>query len=106
MGACDSKVGQIPEVKAEEVSPGRPVSGQCPLGHGTVYAAPYPGYVHGKNPAICAKGCVPMLDPYPGESVREKLLREAREYQYLLQIEKGRPEEALEKRMKEIEEEV
>lgn len=30
---------------------------KCPFGHGTVSVDPYPGYVHGRNRAICPNGC-------------------------------------------------
>jgi hypothetical protein len=30
---------------------------RCPFGHGSVGAGPFPGYVHGANPAICKEGC-------------------------------------------------
>eukprot|EP00418_Pyrodinium_bahamense_P014088 CAMPEP_0179127970 /NCGR_PEP_ID=MMETSP0796-20121207/60651_1 /TAXON_ID=73915 /ORGANISM="Pyrodinium bahamense, Strain pbaha01" /LENGTH=42 /DNA_ID= /DNA_START= /DNA_END= /DNA_ORIENTATION= len=42
MGACDSKEGSKQAVEPEQVPVRHPVSGRCPLGHGTVYAAPYP----------------------------------------------------------------
>ena len=58
-------------------------SGRCPFYHGTVYAGPYPGYVHG-NPiqGICPSGCRPELnsDITQSESPKETLLREATEY--------------------------
>lgn len=56
---------------------------QCPFLHGTVYADPYPGYVHG-NPkrGICPNGCRPAMTSKVTEleSPRDVLLREAIEF--------------------------
>jgi hypothetical protein len=30
---------------------------RCPFMHGSVGVGPFPGYVHGNNPAICRNGC-------------------------------------------------
>lgn len=59
------------------------VTGKCPFLHGSVYADPYPGYVHGRNPAICPSGCTPSLNVSDGETVTETLLREALEFQVI-----------------------
>lgn len=63
----------------------------CPGGllHGTVHAAPYPGYVHGNHPAICPHGCTPSVEVGAGESWKDKLLREAIEFQELYHGELG-----------------
>ena len=53
---------------------------KCPFFHGTVDAAPYPGYVHGKRPEICSTGCKPVINPSATETAVETLTREAREY--------------------------
>jgi len=76
---------------------------RCPFAHGTVYAAPYPGYVHGKNPAIDSTGCIPEMDPHPEENYKSTLLREAFEYQVLYHKENVSPSGAMEARCKEIE---
>jgi hypothetical protein len=58
-------------------------TGQCPFKHGTVYAGPYPGYVHGNaERGICPHGCRPAknYDITGGESLAETMLREAIEY--------------------------
>ena len=47
---------------------------------GTVYADPYPGYVHGSNPAICKHGCKPVLSKDLRESSEQRLWREAAEF--------------------------
>ena len=53
----------------------------CPLMHGTVFTDPYPdGYIHGKNPAICPKGCLPSVNPDKGMDHLEVLVRDAKEY--------------------------
>jgi hypothetical protein len=62
----------------------RSVSEKCPFRHGTVYADPYPGYVHG-NPrrGICPNGCRPAMTidlTDLEKSPREVLLREAVEF--------------------------
>lgn len=58
---------------------------KCPLMHGSVGAGPFPGYVHGKHPAICKYGCEPdpLLGAYgrKGETPKETLIREAIEWQ-------------------------
>ena len=76
---------------------------RCPFAHGTVYAAPYPGYIHGKNPAIDCSGCIPELDPHPHETPKSTLLREAFEYQVLFHRENSSPPGIMEARFKEIE---
>jgi len=78
----------------------------CPLKHGTVYAGPYPGYVHGRCPAICRYGCTPSLRPHGAEESRTKLLREAREFQALFHKERGSTPEEMGARIAEIEAEV
>jgi len=55
----------------------------CPFLHGTVDAKPFPGYVHGKKPAICPNGCEPSMEVGKDETVEQTLLREALEYQDL-----------------------
>lgn len=50
-------------------------TGQYPLVHTLCDA----GFVHGKNPAICPAGCKPVTDLL--ETPKQKLLREALEYQ-------------------------
>jgi len=58
-------------------------TGKCPFKHGTVYAGPYPGYVHGNpNRPICPNGCRPEMnsDITGKESPAGTLLREAMEY--------------------------
>ncbi len=70
------------EVKPPQDTPPMP-SGKCPFKHGTVYAGPYPGYVHGNpNRSICPNGCRPELncDITRHESPKETLLREATEF--------------------------
>jgi hypothetical protein len=47
---------------------------------GTAYVSPYPGFVHGTNPAICKHGCKPMLPEALGETEEQKLWREAAEF--------------------------
>jgi hypothetical protein len=58
-------------------------TGKCPFLHGTVYAGPYPGYIHG-NPkrGICPNGCRAELNREitKSETPKETLLREAMEY--------------------------
>jgi len=71
-----------------------------------VYAGPYPGYVHGRNPAICQNGCKPMLKPFGDEAPRDQLLREAREFQEIFHHERKSLAGVLEKRISEIEKEV
>ena len=53
----------------------------CPLKHGTVWANPYPGYVHGRRPAMCKHGCQPSMKPHGDETPLARLLREAKEFQ-------------------------
>ncbi|KAL7552363.1 hypothetical protein ACHAWF_015597 [Thalassiosira exigua] len=92
--SCPVATGLVPRARAPESSSdsSRPVhlhlgpgnsSGKCPFRHGTVYAGPYPGYVHG-NPkrGICPRGCRPELNSEIAESETPKktLLREATEY--------------------------
>ena len=76
---------------------------QCPFSHGTVYAGPFPGYVHGKNPAIDSAGCIPVLNPFPHECAEATFLREAFEYQVLYYKEQSSPPKAKEIRFREIE---
>lgn len=61
----------------------RSVAKNCPFRHGTVYADPYPGYIHG-NPkrGICPNGCRPLMtsEVTKLESPRDVLLREAIEF--------------------------
>ena len=58
-------------------------TGTCPFKHGTVYARPYPGYVHG-NPkkGVCPLGCRPQMncDITDHETSEETLIREAVEF--------------------------
>ncbi|CAJ1387025.1 unnamed protein product [Effrenium voratum] len=78
----------------------------CPLKHGTVWANPYPGYVHGRRPAMCKHGCQPSMKPHGDETPLARLLREAKEFQELFHREQGSPAGQLELRMAEIEAEV
>ncbi|KAL9178842.1 hypothetical protein ACHAXT_003973 [Thalassiosira profunda] len=58
-------------------------TGGCPFKHGTVYAGPYPGYVHGNpNRGICPAGCRPKNNDEitAVETPQDTLLREALEY--------------------------
>ena len=61
----------------------RSVTKNCPFRHGTVYADPYPGYIHG-NPkrGICPNGCRPLMtsEVTELESLRDVLIREAIEF--------------------------
>ena len=61
----------------------RQVTTGCPFRHGTVYADPYPGYIHG-NPKrnICLNGCRPVMtfEVTELESPRDVLMREAIEF--------------------------
>ena len=56
-------------------------TGKCPFKHGTIYAGPYPGYVHG-NPkrGICPNGCRASSVVTEDESMAETMMREAMEY--------------------------
>ena len=58
-------------------------AGLCPYRHGTVYAGPYPGYVHA-NPkrGICPNGCKAKLNSEitSDETLTQTVLREAFEY--------------------------
>ena len=47
---------------------------------GTVYADPYPGFVHGVTPAICKHGCEPTHSKDIGETDEQRLWREAHEF--------------------------
>ena len=78
---------------------------------GTVYAGPYPGYVHGNpNRGICPRGCraLPNADITSNETPKQTLLREAFEYMELYYHErtddmKGMPNFLpMEKRMEQI----
>jgi hypothetical protein len=74
--------------------PTRSAAGRCLFRHGTVYADPYPGYVHG-NPkrGICPNGCRPAMTSDVvaelDESPRDALLREAIEFVQLYYHERG-----------------
>ena len=64
----------------DECSNVLPVS-RCPFGHGTATVDPYPGYIHGKHPAVCPRGCVPLkADVSKAEAPKDKLKREATEF--------------------------
>lgn len=71
---------------------------RCPYLHGTVDAAPFPGYVHGKRPAVCPRACAPRLEPAAGETPTDTLLREAREFCALFHAETSRGDGAREAR--------
>ncbi|KAL4440247.1 hypothetical protein ABPG75_003248 [Micractinium tetrahymenae] len=79
---------------------------KCPLGHGSVGAGPFPGYVHGAHPTICKHGCRPHPElgknGYINETPRQALIREALEYQDLYHKDKGSPPGAKEARVAEI----
>ncbi|GMH32248.1 hypothetical protein BSKO_00082 [Bryopsis sp. KO-2023] len=75
---------------------------RCPLFHGTVYTSPYPGYVHGKHPEICAYGCKPGQGLNLDEAMEEKLLREAMEFQDLFHNEMGSTPDVKSHRKEEI----
>lgn len=60
------------------------------------------GYMHGRHPVFCSKGCAPDPDLGKGESPRETLIREAMEYQNLYHYENGLSDEDREKRKEEI----
>lgn len=79
---------------------------RCPFMHGTVYAAPYPGYVHGQNPKICPSGCLPKISPVEGETKYEKLLREAYEYCCIYHKENNLGDMARDDRWKAIQDEI
>lgn len=57
----------------------------CPVKHGTIHTKPYPGYVHGTHPEICANGCAPKADQHLQDKKfpAEALIRDAMEYQDL-----------------------
>jgi len=97
--ACDQppKTARCPVTNATVTG-----GAKCPLAHGTVYADPYPGYVHGRHPGICKHGCIPSMHPHPHESVKDKLLREALEFQELFHHEMGSPVEQRHRRKQEI----
>ncbi len=69
----------VPPIKCSTL----PDTGKCPFKHGTVYAHPYPGYVHG-NPkkGVCPNGCRPQMncDITDHETPKETLIREAIEF--------------------------
>ena len=76
---------------------------KCPFLHGTVRCDPYPGYVQGRNPAICKYGCVPAAPgPLEGETLKQRLLREALDFCRLYHAERGMSEEAFEARKESI----
>ena len=76
---------------------------ECPFLHGTVRCDPYPGYVQGRNPAICNHGCVPAAPgPLEGETLEQRLLREALEFCRLYHTERGMSDEAFEARKESI----
>lgn len=60
---------------------------------GTVYADPYPGFVHGEHPAICKNGCEPVPSTKLGETQEQKLWREAAEFVDQYSYELGLPDE-------------
>lgn len=61
---------------------------------GTVYADPYPGFVHGVTPAICKHGCEPTLAKDLGETDEQRLWREAHEFMDQYASEMGLSDEA------------
>lgn len=83
---------------------------RCPFSHGSVGVGPFPGYIHGKHPEICAHGCRPdpKLDKYgrEGETPLQTLIREALEYQERYHKEQGSAPQVKEARVKEILEEI
>jgi hypothetical protein len=78
--------GGCKKAAASEENFGVPAASKCPFLHGTVYAQPSPGYVHG-NPktGVCPKHCRPLMNAEltDKETAKETLLREALEYQEL-----------------------
>ena len=75
----------------------------CPFLHGTVRCDPFPGYVQGRQAAICPEGCKPtppgVLD---SESLSDRLEREALEFNTLFHAEKKLGNEAMRRRAAEI----
>ena len=64
---------------------------------------PYPGYVHGKHPAVCPRGCEPLeAAKTKRESAGNKLRREAEEYARLYGHERGIDEKITDARVKHI----
>ncbi|GMH45883.1 hypothetical protein BSKO_13846 [Bryopsis sp. KO-2023] len=60
---------------------------RCPLFHGSVGTAPFPGYTHGRHPEICRYGCRPEQEVEGSETTTDKLMREAFEFQDLFHAE-------------------
>jgi hypothetical protein len=77
---------------------------RCPFLHGTVLYDPYPGYVHGKHPEICASGCKPAAAL--AETPMQQLFREATEYQLLFHKEVKSPPDVQARRLAEITESI
>lgn len=93
--------GQVIEGKTAQTN-----ASLCPFMHGTVYAAPYPGYVHGQNPKICPNGCLPKISPVIDETKYERLLREAYEYCCIYHSENNLGDQARDDRWKVIQDEI
>lgn len=76
---------------------------KCPFLHGTVRCDPYPGYVQGRDPSICKYGCVPATPgALEGETLEQRLMREALEFCHLYHAEKGTSHEVYEARKESI----
>ena len=71
-------------------------------GRAQVTTDPYPGYVHGRRPAVCPLGCEPTRERDLDESAESRLRREAEEYARLYGKEKGLDETRVELRIAEI----
>ena len=68
-----------------------------------MYVDPYPGYVHGKDPAVCPRGCEPTpASLTSAEDPTSTLRREAEEFAQLYGKEKNIEEEKINARVKEI----
>eukprot|EP00898_Chlorokybus_atmophyticus_P001881 jgi/Chlat1/2694/Chrsp180S02868 len=95
-----------PDTLTAEAPAAAAVVSKCPFLHGSVGCFPYPGYVHGRHPEVCANGCRP--DPKLGqtETKVQTLLREAREFQVLFHREMRSTPEDEAKRWTEIEQEI
>eukprot|EP00898_Chlorokybus_atmophyticus_P007291 jgi/Chlat1/7563/Chrsp63S00556 len=72
-----------PGLGADVLTPQLSEAGKCPFLHGSVSCSPYPGYVHGRHPEVCPNGCRPDASVGKGETKKQTLLREAKEFQIL-----------------------
>lgn len=99
--ADDDRPSEHLNVRIHETATGR-----CPFLHGTVDVQPYPGYPHGTHPEICPRGCKPEADPGGDETIEQRLLREALEFQNLYHKEFGLDDATKTNRMAAIQAEV